>query len=51
MNNVRTERLIIRPFSLADLEEAHQMLDVDLQWSGPSFVTVHTPSRYHAGAW
>ena len=37
MNILETERLIIRPFKMGDLEDAHQLLDVDLQWEGPSF--------------
>jgi len=31
-----TQRLIIRPFVADDLAEAHQLLDVDIQWAGPS---------------
>ena len=37
MNTLETERLIIRPFVMQDLAAAHQLLDVDIQWSGPSF--------------
>ncbi|MEM7029210.1 MAG: GNAT family N-acetyltransferase [Chloroflexota bacterium] len=37
MENFETERLIIRPFVIDDLETAHQLLDIDIQWSGPSF--------------
>jgi RimJ/RimL family protein N-acetyltransferase len=29
-----TERLIIRPFTLDDLEEIHRILDVELNWAG-----------------
>jgi RimJ/RimL family protein N-acetyltransferase len=29
-----TERLVIRPFAMDDLEVAHRLLDVDLDWSG-----------------
>ena len=35
MNALETQRLLIRPFTLADLEDAYQMLDVDIQWGGP----------------
>jgi RimJ/RimL family protein N-acetyltransferase len=37
MNTSETKRLIIRPFVMEDLEEDHQLLDVDIQWAGPSF--------------
>lgn len=37
MNTLETERLIIRPFTMADLEEVHRLLDDDLQWRGPGF--------------
>jgi RimJ/RimL family protein N-acetyltransferase len=31
------QRLTIRPFEMADLDAAHQVLDLDIEWSGPSF--------------
>ncbi len=34
MNNLETTRLIIRPFTMDDLEAVHQLLDLDLHWSG-----------------
>ena len=37
MDSFETKRLIIRPFVMDDIEEAHQLLDVDIQWAGPSF--------------
>ena len=37
MDTLTTNRLIIRPFTIEDLDEAHQLLDHDIQWSGPSF--------------
>ena len=37
MDTLTTERLIIRPFIMADLLKAHQILDQDIQWSGPNF--------------
>jgi len=37
MHQQTTKRLIIRPFSMTDLEDAHQLLDLDIEWSGPSF--------------
>src|SRR5829696_2214162 len=37
MDQLQTKRLVVRPFSMADLEAAHQLLDIDIQWSGPSF--------------
>ena len=37
MDALETQRLMIRPFSMADLDAAHQVLDVDIEWSGPSF--------------
>ena len=35
MRALETARLVIRPFAPEDLAAAHQLLDVDLQWSGP----------------
>lgn len=37
MEILETKRLRIRPFTMDDLEEAHRLLDLDLQWAGPSF--------------
>jgi RimJ/RimL family protein N-acetyltransferase len=37
MQALETARLIIRPFTLDDLQEAHSLLDLDLQWAGPGF--------------
>jgi RimJ/RimL family protein N-acetyltransferase len=37
MDTFETKRLLIRPFVMDDLEEAHQLLDLDIQWAGPSF--------------
>jgi RimJ/RimL family protein N-acetyltransferase len=37
METLTTDRLIIRPFTIDDLDTAHQMLDQDIQWAGPSF--------------
>ena len=36
MDTLDTVRLNIRPFTMDDLTEAHQLLDDDLQWAGPS---------------
>ena len=35
MNSIQTQRLLIRPLIMDDLEQAHQLLDVDIQWGGP----------------
>ncbi len=35
MDTLYTKRLCIRPFTMGDLETAYQVLDLDLQWSGP----------------
>ena len=35
MDNLQTTRLLIRPFTLNDLEAVHALLDLDLEWSGP----------------
>lgn len=40
-----TPRLIIRPFTINDLDEAHQLLDHDLQWSGPAFSLARRKER------
>ena len=37
MDTFETERLIIRRFVADDLLAAHQVLDLDLEWSGPAF--------------
>jgi ribosomal-protein-alanine N-acetyltransferase len=37
MDSLETERLCIRPFTMDDLEEAHRLLDQDIQWAGPEF--------------
>jgi RimJ/RimL family protein N-acetyltransferase len=37
MDTLQTERLLIRPFTMDDLEEAHELLDLDIQWAGPGF--------------
>lgn len=34
MQTLHSARLIIRPFVVEDLEDAHRLLDVDLRWSG-----------------
>ena len=35
MDALETERLLIRPLVLDDLEQAHHLLDEDIQWGGP----------------
>ena len=35
MMQLETNRLLIRPFVIADLEAVHQLLDHDLLWAGP----------------
>jgi RimJ/RimL family protein N-acetyltransferase len=35
MDVLETERLIIRPFTMDDLEDVHRLLDLDLEWGGP----------------
>src|SRR3989442_17197 len=37
METLETPRLRIRPFTLDDLDEAHELLDRDLAWSGTGF--------------
>lgn len=37
MDTLNTNRLIIRPFTMDDLAETHQLLDQDIQWAGPDF--------------
>ena len=34
MESLQTKRLRIRPFSLADLGAAHQVLDLEMEWDG-----------------
>jgi [ribosomal protein S5]-alanine N-acetyltransferase len=34
LGRLETERLVIRPFSMADLEAARRLLDVELDWGG-----------------
>lgn len=45
MNTLSTNRLLIRPFALADLASAHQLLDHDLHWSGPSITLEQRSER------
>jgi RimJ/RimL family protein N-acetyltransferase len=45
MDILETERLQIRPFTLNDLDAAHQLLDQDLQWSGPDFTREQRRAR------
>lgn len=37
MKSLTTQRLIIRPFVMDDLQEAHQLLDLDIGWAGRPF--------------
>ena len=37
MDILETVRLRIRPFTMDDLTGAHRLLDLDIQWAGPSF--------------
>ncbi len=37
MDQLETDRLIIRAFLPEDLQAAHAILDEDLEWSGPNF--------------
>jgi RimJ/RimL family protein N-acetyltransferase len=37
LDTLETPRLLLRAFTLADLPDAHAVLDHDLQWSGPGF--------------
>ena len=34
MNDLQTERVVIRAFLMEDLEAVHRILDLDLRWSG-----------------
>jgi len=36
MDTLETQRLIIRPFTMDDLATAHELLDRDILWGGPS---------------
>jgi RimJ/RimL family protein N-acetyltransferase len=37
VDTLETLRLVIRPFSMDDLEAAHRLLDQELEWSGSGF--------------
>lgn len=45
MERLETERLIIRPFVMDDLEEAYRVLDLDLEWSGPGYTLERRKAR------
>ena len=45
MNILDTQRLIIRPFAMDDLPQAHAVLDHDLEWSGPAFTLADRRER------
>jgi len=45
MQVLEAARLVIRPFTLDDLEEAHRLLDLDLQWAGPGFTLAQRKAR------
>ena len=45
MQELETARLFIRPFTLDDLENAHRLLDIDLQWAGPGFSLAQRKER------
>jgi RimJ/RimL family protein N-acetyltransferase len=47
MDALETQRLMIRPFAVADLDAAHQVLDIDIEWSGPSFTLDQRRERLH----
>ena len=47
VDTLETQRLIIRPFVMEDLYEAHQVLDVDIEWSGRSFTLGQRRERLH----
>ena len=51
MHALRTARLIVRPFALDDVEAAHRVLDLDLQWAGPGFSMEQRRERvqFHIG--
>lgn len=45
MMQLETNRLLIRPFVMADLEAAHQVLDHDLLWAGPGITVEQRRER------
>lgn len=45
MDTIETEQLIIRPFMIDDVEEAHQVLDLNIRWAGPSFTIEQRKKR------
>jgi [ribosomal protein S5]-alanine N-acetyltransferase len=45
MDVIETKRLRIRPFTPKDLDAAHQLLDQDLEWSGPDFTREQRQAR------
>jgi RimJ/RimL family protein N-acetyltransferase len=45
VKTLETKRLLIRPFSMDDLETAHQILDLEMQWDGAN---VSLQQRRHA---
>jgi RimJ/RimL family protein N-acetyltransferase len=45
MDTLETERLVIRPFATDDLQDAHQLLDEDIQWAGPSVTVAQREAR------
>lgn len=44
MDTLETPRLVIRPFTVDELDEAHRLLDLDLEWGGPG-ITVEERRR------
>ena len=51
MDTLQTSRLLVRPFALDDVEAAHRVLDLDLQWAGPGFTLEQRRERvqFHIG--
>ncbi len=47
MDQLETERLIICPFCMEDLDEAYQLLDIDIQWAGPGRSREWRQERLH----
>jgi RimJ/RimL family protein N-acetyltransferase len=45
MMQLETNRLLIRPFVMADLEATHQVLDHDLLWAGPGITVEQRRER------
>lgn len=45
MQVLETARLIIRPFTLDDLADAHRLFDLDLQWAGPGFTVAQRKDK------